>query len=448
MDSIDFIGSSSASGNGGGTKFNPSYERTATNPGVVFRNFDGVSRMSMFAVSDDGGTKDASSNVKATVDLSFGNYANTGSASGYINMLVDRLYVARDRTMIASNQTPNVQGNLIVGSGVVDANTVYLGCQEHSNKVDWTSLFGAQPYLNYCQASLVVTNGPYNSSVFRVNGNLTLGYTADNNPVASARQYNTFGQVTIYSNVTFMVSNVICDGGLNFYNVNGRQNTITINQGGNLIVSNTIGFPNPGASDFTEADPRGMYLDSLSITAGKLTLFVDPSRINVYTRSLSTPGIIPSVIKVAGLNNVTSFPAQIPLISYLNPSAPFITADVSALGAGYFGYILNTGSTVDLYLTTNSPNNLIWTGKTSSHWNTSDLNGVIAGTSTVTNFNLGDIVTFNDSSTVTNVTIDGSVVPGQIGAGVTISNTVNQYVFSGGTVAGTALVVKQGTNSA
>jgi len=448
LDSICFIGSSSASGNTGGTKFNAYNERTATNPGAVFRGPDGVSRMSLFCVSDDGGTNNASSNVKSTTDFSFNNYGNTGVGSGYINLLADQLYVARDRTMIASNQSPNVQGDLIFGGGIVDVNWAWLGCQEHSNKVDWTSLYGASPYLNYCQGRLVVTNNPYTPSVFRVNRTLTLGYTADNNPAGSAQQYNTYGQVTIYTNVTFMVSNIVCDGGLNYMDGNGRNNIITINQGGTLVVSNTIGFPNDGANDFSAADPRGIWLDSLAITAGKLVLFVDPVRTNVFTRTLSTPGILPSVIKVAALNNVTSFPTNIPIIAYRNSTSPFLNADVTALGAGYYGYILNDSAsqTVDLYVTTNSPNNLIWTGAASPYWNTTDNNWVVAGTGTVTNFNLGDIVTFNDSSLVTNVIIDGSMVPGQTGTGVTISNSVNQYVFSGGTIAGTALVVKQGTN--
>src|SRR5580698_866046 len=84
LDSINFIGSSSASGNGGGTKFNAFNEKAATNPGAFFRNSDGVSRMSMFAVSDDGGTNDASSNVKSTTDFSYGNFSGNGSGSGYI----------------------------------------------------------------------------------------------------------------------------------------------------------------------------------------------------------------------------------------------------------------------------------------------------------------------------------------------------------------------------
>ena len=449
LDSINFIGSSSASGNSGGTEFNPYVEKpAATNPGALFRNADGVSRMSIFAVSDDGGTTNGGqSNVKSTTDFSYDNFSGTGAGSGYINLLVDRLYVARDRTCITSNQSPNVQGNLTVGSGIVDANSVWLGCQEHSNKVDWTTLYGAQAYLNYCQGNLLVTNGLYSPSVFRVNNTLTLGYTADNNPVGSAQQYNTYGTLTLYgTNTTFMVNKVVCDGGLNYYDSNGRKNTITVN-GANLVVTNSIGYPNPGAHDFSAADPRGMYLDALTLSGGKLTLVVNPSTVNVYTRSLSTPGIVPSIIKVAALNNVTSFPAQIPIISYLNTPSPFLNADMSAVGSNYHGYILNDvpNNSVDLYVTTNSPNNLIWTGAANNNWDTTSLNWVTTG-GVATNFNLGDAVTFNDSSSVTNVFIVNSVVPSQTGVGLTISNSLNQYVFTGGTVAGTAQVNKLGTN--
>ncbi len=445
LDSVCFIGASAASGNTGGTKYNQFVAKASTNsPGTVFRNVDGVSRMSIFTVSDDGGTNQASSNVKATVDF-------TATANGYVDMLVDRLYVARDRTLIASNQSPNVQGDLTFGDGVVDANTMVLGFQEHSNKVDWTSLYGASPYLNYCQGRLVVTNGggAFAGTTIKVNRTLTLGYTADNNPSGSAQQYNTYGSITIWSNATLQASNIVCDGGLNYYDGSGRRNAITLNQGANLIVTNMIGYPNAGNSDGSASDSRGMWLDTLTMTAAKLTLFVDPSKINVYARSFSTPGTIPSVIKVAGLTGVTSFPVQIPVIAYQGSAAPFLNADVSALGTNFFGYVLNDANnqTVDLYITTNPPNNLIWTGNINNNWDTSTPNWVTSPGGVVTNFNLGDLVTFNDSSSVTNVTIVNDVVPGQTGAGVTISNSAEGYVFNGGTVAGTALMVKQGTNS-
>jgi autotransporter-associated beta strand protein len=438
MDGICLVGASSASGNTGGVKFGTNRLSAA-----IFRGTnDG--RMSVFTIADDGGTNNASSNVKATIDF-------TGNTN-YVDILADRLYIARDRTMIVSNQTPNVQGDLTVGYGNVDVNTAVLGYQEHSNKVDWTTLYGAQPYLNYCQARLVLTNGSafgQYGATFKVNGNLTLGYTADMNPSGSAQQYNTFGRITIYSNAVLQASNIICDGGLNFYNGSGRQNSITINQGGNLIVTNAVGYPNLGAADFSAADSRGMLLDVLNIQAGKLTIFVDPSKTNVYVRSLQTPGIVPGVIKVAALTGVSSFPAQIPVISYQGSASPFLTADVSSLGAGYFGFVLNNAAnqTVDLFITTNPPNNLIWTGAASSQWDTTSINWVTAVGGTPTNFSLGDAVTFNDSSTVTNISISGSVVPSQTGVGVTISNNLYSYSFSGGVIAGTALLVKRGTNS-
>ena len=175
---------------------------------------------------------------------------------------------------------------------------------------------------------------------------------------------------------------------------------------------------------------------------------VDPLKTNVYVRSLATPGLVPSVIKVLAVTGVSSYPVQIPVISYQGSASPFLNANVTNLGAGYFGYVLNNGpnQTVDVYITTNQPNNLIWTGSINNTWDTSTRNWVTAVGGVQTNFNLGDAVTFNDSSIVTNVNIDGSVVPSQTGIGVTISNSVNQYTFSGGTIAGTAQISKLGTN--
>ncbi|HTB82258.1 MAG TPA: autotransporter-associated beta strand repeat-containing protein [Candidatus Sulfotelmatobacter sp.] len=443
LDSIDFIGSSSASGNNGGVKYTV-YEKNATNPGTLFRGTNGTSRLSIFSVSDDDGTNDASSNVKGVVDFTG---ASGGTGQGYINLLADRLYIARDRTMITSNQTPNVQGDLYFGNGAVDVNSMYLGDQEHSNKVDWTSMGGAA-YLNYCQGRLWLTNGGYLPSVIKVNKNLVLGYTADANPSASAQQYNTYGQIVLSSNVTLQVSNIVCDGGLNYYDGNGRQNNITILRGGNLIVTNAIGNLDFGSRFFVDPDPAGILLDNLSMSAATLTVFVNPGITNAYIRNFATPGTIPSIVKVASLTGTNSFPCQIPVIYCANTPSPFLNADVSSLGSGYHGYILNNAGnkTVDVYITTNPPNNLVWVGGQNNTWDTTSLNWVLSGTSTVTNFNLGDQVTFDDTSSVTNIFINASVVPSQTGVGVTITNNLKQYYFSGGTIAGTAAVVKSGTN--
>ena len=66
--------------NGNGTvKFNP------TNGVARFRGTNGTSRMSVFTVSDDGGTNQAASNLKGTVDFS----------GGTVDILADRLYLSR-----------------------------------------------------------------------------------------------------------------------------------------------------------------------------------------------------------------------------------------------------------------------------------------------------------------------------------------------------------------
>jgi hypothetical protein len=111
-DSVCFVGANSQSVNPG-VRFG--FGRFSS---AIFRGTNG-GRMSVFTISDGGGTNQANSNMKATIDFS--------GATNYVDILADRLYIARDRVMIASNQTPNVQGDLTIGYGNVDVNTAVLG---------------------------------------------------------------------------------------------------------------------------------------------------------------------------------------------------------------------------------------------------------------------------------------------------------------------------------
>ena len=442
LDSACFYGASSAAGNTGGTRF------ASSNSIAVFRGTNGTSRMSVFTVSDDGGTNEASSNLKGTVDFQGNN--------GTVNLLADRLYLARDRELISTNQTPNVQADLLIGKGTVDVNTAVFGFQEHT-KPDWTVIGGGQPYLNYCEGRLVVTNG----GTFKVNGTLTLGYTADTNNSADAEQYGTYGRITIYSNSVVAVSNIVCDGGLNFYdsslNLNGippRGNEIFLNSFGNLIVSNSIGGNNFTGSKYpTFANPGQpcLPLDTLSMAPSSiLTLFVTPGKTNVYVRNLTSSGIAPGTIKIASLPAFPVYPTNISLIAY-STATPILAADMSAIGGNIQGYIINnTGnSTIDLFLTTNLPKTLLWAGSVNNNWDLTTRNWLTVPGGVQTNFSMGDIAVFDDSSSVTNVHITQVVVPNQ-GAnnGVTITNSAHIYTFiaDGGSIAGTAKVLKQGTN--
>jgi autotransporter-associated beta strand protein len=431
MDSACFYGANGNGSGGIGVSFG------FTNGGAVFRNTDGVSRMSIFTESDDGGTNEADSNVKGFINFSANN--------GFVDILADRFYLARDREMIATNQTPNVQADLAIGRGKVNVNTAILGYQEHT-KPDWTLIGGGQPYLNYCQGRMVVTNG----GTFTVNGNLMLGYTADTNSVTDAEQFDTYGQLTVGPNGTVMANNVVVDGGLNYYDSNGRQNAITINQGGNLIVSNSIGSDNYTGgypASFTPGLP-GLPLDTLTMAASSvLTLFVTPGVTNVFVRNFNSVGATPGTIKIASLPSFPVYPTNITIMAYQSGN-PFLAADMSSIPGNVQGYLLNNGSTIDLFLTTNPPVTLIWRGNVNGNWDLSTPNWITTN-GTQSTFSMGDIAVFDDSASVTTVNIADVIVPNQAANGVVISNTVNQYTFNavGGSIAGTAQIVKDGTNS-
>jgi len=423
LDSVCFIRANQSSGNNGAVRFNPNFP----NGSAIFRSTNG-GRLSLFAVSDDGGTNFGAGNVKANVDFA--------SNNGLLDVLADRLIIARDRTLVDSNHTVNVTGDLTVGRGVVDVNTAILGFQEAVSKTNWYAMDPNQAdnaYLGFCVGNLVVTNG----GTFRVNRTLTLGFTADTNDVAAAHQYETAGRLTVYSNSTVQVSNILVDTGLNFYDSNGRQNRIAVNQGGLLIVSNTIG----GAS--------GLPLDRLTLNEGTVVFHVNPNRTNAILRQLICGGAKPSVVKVASLVGVTSYPTNIPIMSY-ESAAPFLAADMSSIGGGIQGYIIDNpdNKTIDLFLTTNAPKNLVWRGSVDNVWNLTTKNWRQVGSSVDTNFSMGDIANFDDSSTVNNIDIATVVVPNQTAGtnGVMVTNNVRHYTFNaaGGAIAGTAQIVKTG----
>jgi autotransporter-associated beta strand protein len=417
-DSVCLIGANHATGNGGAIRF-------ATNGGAAYFRGPTTNRMTIFSIGDDGGTTNrASSNVKGVVDFAILN--------GFVDMLVDQVYLSRDRTAIASNDNPTAESTLYFGRGIIDANTAILGYQEHDGKTDWTTLYGAQVYRGYCRGTLIVTNG----GTFKVNGNLTLGYTADSNPSSSAQQWMTAGQITVYSNSTLQANNIVVDGGLNFYNgINQRDNNISL-LGGTLIVTNSLGAP------------TNLPLDNLTLSAGTIVLQnVDPSKTNIYVRNLLST-VYASTIKILNVTGVASYPVQLPVISYL-AAAPYLKADVTGLGAGYYAYVLdNTANkTIDVFITTNVPNTLIWRGLVNANWDLTTKNFVMSVGGAQTNFSQGDYVTFDDGTAVNAITVVGSVVPGQTGTGVTVNNVTRNYTFSGGTINGTSVLLKQGTGS-
>jgi hypothetical protein len=399
------------------------FTRATNTQYAVFRSPSG-GRMSMFAVSDEGGTNWAQSNMKQTVDF--------GSFNGYLDLLADRFIIARDRTMITSNQTPNIQGQMYMGKGIADVNNAILGYQEHDNKTNWTALGSTAAYLDYCQGTLTVSN----AGLFKINQTLMLGYTADTNNTNSmsttAQQYNTRGVLNINSGATVTVSNVVVDPGLGL----SLGDAINMNVG-NLIVSNTIGTNTAGNS---------LRLHTLSMQNGSvLTLHVDMGNSNPYVYVLTNTTTGTNYIQIAHISNLAQ--ATVPIISY-STAGGNPTYDPPIMPPGVNGFLTIPGDGfIYLNVLTNLPKHITWRGSTSSDWNLTSTNWV-DDNGHLTNFLNGDFVSFDDAAGIsTSINLAYPVLsPG----GVTMTNSLNSYVFSAsgnGAIQGSASLSKWGTGT-
>jgi hypothetical protein len=269
------------------------------------------------------------------------------------------------------------------------------------------------------------------NTLFIVNDTLELGHTtADAGHPSQAE--SGFGQLTVLNGGTVR-ANTITVGGMT--KLSGA-NTITLTNSANLVVTNTI----------AAADKK---LAALTMISSMLTLNVDGTNTSpyVYVTNLIAGGA-GNVIRLASVTGVSSYPAQLALIGYESAAAGFSVI----VPSGLFGYIVNNtaNKTIDVILATNAPKTVVWRGNIDGNWNTTTLNWVDPLTLTATNFSQGDFVVFDDTATgATNISIIDSVVSGQHATlpGVLVSNSVRNYTFTGGTIAGTGKMLKQGSGT-
>jgi autotransporter-associated beta strand protein len=144
-----------------------------------------------------------------------------------------------------------------------------------------------------------------------------------------------------------------------------------------------------------------------------------------------------------------AYPAQFPLISYVNALGDNNTFVVGTLPGTFKGYISNNvdGLSIDIVVT-NGPalaqlKSIRWNGTPSGNWDTVTLNWLT--NATAANFNQGDTVTFDDSLTgTTNVNLTLAVTPG----GFIVNNNASNYLFTGvGKITGATALVKTGNGT-
>jgi hypothetical protein len=221
-----------------------------------------------------------------------------------------------------------------------------------------------------------------------------------------------------------MASNILVGGATK---LSAGGNNITLNTGGTLIVSNGIAG-------------EDKKLTTLSMSNSRLVLHVDGARTTpyVYVTNLTTSGTF-NAIKLATVVGLNTDPQTVKLISYDTAALNFSLE----LPAGLFGFLENdtVNKTINAVLTTVPPKNTVWDGDTNGNWDNTTTNwqGDVV-------FLPGDSATFNDSATGTRaVTVVGIQTVGS--GGVTVSNAGPAYSFTGGTIAGTSAMTKNGTGA-
>lgn len=281
-------------------EFNPYYTNTAIVPVAYFRGVDGGA-MNVFSIGD-GVVNSGTASCSGSCDFTEAG----GGSDGYINALVNTLYVARS----ANNTSGGGQalGTLAFDKGIMSAATAYVGYQTANGT---KSAIGT------------VTVG--SAATLAVSGNLSLGVSTGGTGAAS-----TSGALLINGG-TASVDNIICGLG-------GGTNTISLN-GGTLAIAGTAGAP-------------GAALDLLNLAGGTLQLTVNGGA--------NVTNIVAATVTASGTTmlNITSLPGvstgvTYPLISYTGTD-PFSSLSLS-LPAAYQGTLVDNSGIVGLLLTVAPP---------------------------------------------------------------------------------------------
>jgi hypothetical protein len=382
----------------------------------------GNTRMSVLAIADSGSPAPPRA-ANARSHLNLGN--------GQVDMLLDRLFLAVDRTNNLSQMT--VEGTLTIADGIFDVNTAFIGYQPSGNNLGdaaATGIAGPVGTLN------INSNANSAGATFRVNTVLELGHTTASAAGGTTSAERTSGRITVTGGT--LMANTITVGGVTKLSTN---NFITVNNG-RLIVTNAIGSADGRLNSLTLSGAAEATL--LGVTVGQTNIFVN-------TVSIIAAGGV-KFVRIPTLAGVVSYPATVPLISYTSESSPVLTGLSIVPPSGLFvkSVIDNTvNKTIDVTFTDEPPIVVVWRGTVNNQWDISTPNWVTQVGNIQTNFSEGFSVVFDNTvgGGPTTIEIPSPVTPGQVAAtyGVLVAN--QSYTFNSGSILGGATIRKQGTGN-
>ena len=284
--------------------------------------------------------------------------------------------------------------------------------------------------------------------------------TTINMAISSANAFNVAtGLVNVGTSAMLVVSNfsLVNQGALGTSTGSLNVNGGTVNCSGNIFKTSTAGTANinvasGGTINMTSGGNIGFTtnaIDNVTLTDSKLTLAANLTPA-IYATNLTAGGSA-NTINVTAVPPFFAYPAQFPLISYVNALGDNNTFTVGTLPGTYSGYISNnaSGLSIDVVIT-NGPalavlKSIRWSGTPTGDWTTNV--GVLnwLTNSTAVNYNQGDTVTFDDTLTgTTNVNLTMTLTP----TAMTVNNSAVSYAFTGvGKLSGVTGLTKTGTGT-
>jgi fibronectin-binding autotransporter adhesin len=375
---------------------NLSFNNLWATPFLFLRGSDGSSRVSAILIGDNAAQTTSGNPTTGVVDLS----------GGTVDATADTVYVGRG---LSGSGSGAATGTLTIGAGILDVNTLEAGYQ---NSASATAIVSGTINVNY---NLVLNT----NATLVVNTDLRLARYTGTGTVPQG-DLNISGGMVRAANITS----------------GGGTTTITVTSGGTLMVTNVSG------SIGTVEAPVG----TLNMADSTLQLAVNGTTTNVVVTTLTTYSSTNNTIDIASLPVITSYPAELPLISYLTlNNDDFLLGTLPAAAPAYQGYLTNNSahSTIDLVIT-NGPitsRALVWRGTPSGDWNTSTANWLFQGSPTA--YSQNDAVLFDDTasgSTTVNLAIDPAPFT------LTVSNLAKSYTFTGsGGLGGATGLDKEGS---
>jgi autotransporter-associated beta strand protein len=402
----------------------------------------------------------ANVNITGNVTLGTSNTGNgnlvlggTGSSNSIDGVIQNGTRANSNLTKSGTSTWTLSGNNTYNGATTISGGTLIVGSGGTSGSLGGTTGVTNNAALIYNRSNALavgyVTSG---SGTVTKQGGGTLTFSAN----------NTYSGATLVSGGTLALSGTGTVNGSNGITVNGSgakflQNgsvavtpTVTLTQG-TLTGSGTVNTVNVGnATGGIISNNDGVA--GAALTIGTLT-FNGAATVNTFSNSASA-AIVTTSISTNAAGNVAINPTN---SSWTNGVTYDLISFGSIGGAGVGQFVLgtiggaslrqtptfsNTPSTITLSFTGDTPK---WTGAGDANWNLASTNNwkLVAG-NTTTDFLASDDVLFDDTATVTTVTIDtANVNP----TATTFNNTTKDYTLNGAFGISTGTLTKSGSGN-